>query len=396
MNEHGGSNLYAIAPEHLAGLFAVLALPLLLWLTFRLVHASAARRLPAAVRLRDGYVHAGVVTRAAALLMLVTAVIHLALTLGDAAHTPGLMLLFLANGLCFVALTGLALTWRPWRAPAALLLVATLSAYLITLAAQRGSPDALGIATTLIEVTALGLALLPEAGHERRRRRLLGAASAVIGAMVLTGVMTWIIAFVTAASAEGHTRQSGTEARERRVQALPGMVAGKIPPGPPTPEQQDAAARLLAETNAGIERFRDVAVARAEGYRPDRLGGDTTHWLSRRNEKDGHILDPTRPEGLVYANTSSGPVLLGAVFQMPAGKAGPVVGGSLTVWHKHQNICFSALARTISGIASPFGRCPAGSVMADTPEMIHVWVVPQPGGSFGDLDERWVKEFNKQ
>ena len=396
MHDHPGSNLYTVAPEHTVGLVALLVLPVALWLTFRLIRAGAAAGWPLAAKLEDGYAHATTVTRAAALLLLATAAIHLGLVPGNLAHAPGMALLFLLNGLLFVATAVLAFMWRGWRAASTVLLLVTLFAYLTTLAGQKESPDQLGIATKLVELTALGLVLLPARGRKTRKRRWIGTSGAVVGLTVLTGAVTWIAAFTVPATASGHSHQPGTPAHEHKVKMLPGMVMGKVPPGPPTPEQQQAAARLLAETGAGIERFRDQTMARADGYRPDGLGGDTTHWLSSRNEKDERTLDPLRPEGLVYANTASGSVLLGAVYQMPVGEPGPLVGGSLTAWHKHQNICFSALSRTLSGIASPFGRCPAGSVMLDTPEMIHVWVVPQPGGSFGDLDEQWVKEFNRQ
>jgi hypothetical protein len=396
MHDHAGSNLYAIAPEHMAGLIALLVLPAVLWLAFRLIRAGAAARWPLAARLQDSYAHAPTVTRTAALLLLVAAAIHLGLGFGHLAHARGMAVLFLVNGLLFAATAVLAFTWRRWRAASAVLLLVTLFAYLATLAGQKESPDQLGITTKLVELTALGLVLLPARARQTRRRRWIGTSGALVGLTVLTGAVTWITAFTVPADASDHGHQPDAVAHEHKVKVLPGTVMGDVPAGPPTAEQQEAAARLLAETGAGIERFRDQAVARAEGYRPDGLGGDTTHWLSSRNEKDGRTLDPIRPEGLVYANTASGPVLLGAVYQMPLGEPGPVVGGSLTAWHKHQNICFSALSHTLSGIASPFGRCPAGSVMLDTPEMIHVWVVPQPGGSFGDLDEQWVKEFNKQ
>jgi hypothetical protein len=304
----------------------------------------------------------------------------------------------LADGLLFVATAMLAFVWRGWRIAAAVLLTATVLAYIVQLARLYESADELGIATKLVELTALGLVLVPHAPASRslrRRLRWTAATGGLVSLTVLTGVVTWITAFVVPVEASDHVHAAGAADHRHRVKVLPGLVLGRTPAGPPTPAQEAAAARLLTDTATGIERYRDLEVARADGFRPDGLGGDTTHWLSRRNEKDGRTLDPTRPEGLVYANTKNGPVLLGAVYQMPAGRSGPAVGGALTVWHKHKNICVSAVARTLSGIASPFGRCPAGSVMLDTPEMIHVWVVPQPGGPFGDLDEKWVKEFNR-
>jgi hypothetical protein len=51
---------------------------------------------------------------------------------------------------------------------------------------------------------------------------------------------------------------------------------------------------------------------------------------------DGRVLDPTWPEGLLYAHTAREPVLVAAVYLMNrAGEPGRAVGGCLTHWHVH-------------------------------------------------------------
>jgi hypothetical protein len=83
------------------------------------------------------------------------------------------------------------------------------------------------------------------------------------------------------------------------------------------------------------------------------------------------------------------------MFEMPVvGDPGPAVGGPLTVWHAHDHVCVSLLPPTLSGLVSPFGTCPVGSLTIPvTEEMLHVWTVPGAPNRFGDLDEDWRKRY---
>jgi hypothetical protein len=117
--------------------------------------------------------------------------------------------------------------------------------------------------------------------------------------------------------------------------------------------------------------------------------GPTVHYENKAHEKDGSALDPWRPEGLVYAPTPNGPLLLGAVFKMDrAGQAGPTPAGPIAHWHSHPNLCVSLLNLGLSGIATPGGTCPPGALNVTTPAMLHVWTVDNPGGP-------WVDELDK-
>jgi hypothetical protein len=54
-------------------------------------------------------------------------------------------------------------------------------------------------------------------------------------------------------------------------------------------------------------------------------------------------------------------------------------GGCLTQWHAHTNLCTGGPSGLISGFQT-HGVCPSGENPLMTPEMLHVWQVPVPGG----------------
>jgi hypothetical protein len=79
------------------------------------------------------------------------------------------------------------------------------------------------------------------------------------------------------------------------------------------------------------------------------------------------------------------PILLGAMY-IEGGRAnGPQVGGSLTRWHSHLVVCEDGKP-TIAGFGVQLrGFCnPATWHDRYTAQMLHVWVVPYPGGPFSD------------
>jgi len=163
-----------------------------------------------------------------------------------------------------------------------------------------------------------------------------------------------------------------------------------------TAEQKAAAAQLYAETKAAILPYQDPRKAFADGYRP---GGPSnmpsTHWMNQAYVDAGYVMDPHRPQGLVYANSKHGPVLLGAMFQMKhLGQFGPDPGGPLTAWHQHENICFTPFGFEFS-LMTPFATCPLGAIDLSVAPMLHVWIVDNPkGGPFAvDIDDEVVKSI---
>jgi hypothetical protein len=211
---------------------------------------------------------------------------------------------------------------------------------------------------------------------------------------VLFGVASWISAFA------GHdTHDAGGTAtgagHHHHGQYLARAQAGVIMrPGATgtTAGQQRAAADLVEAVRAAAAKYRDVAVALADGYRPDRRGdGLDLHFENEQRANDGAVLDPSRPEQLVYARAGGRAALLGVVFRMPrADQRGPQIGGATTTWHSH-NICVGPLPPGF-GLVTPYGTCPFLTAEVTLPEMMHVWVVDSPAGPFADSLPKNVAE----
>jgi hypothetical protein len=68
----------------------------------------------------------------------------------------------------------------------------------------------------------------------------------------------------------------------------------------------------------------------------------------------------------------------------------PDIGGPLTQWHIHNNLCFSqdpyvAGSTRVVGVTSEDGPCNFGIKLHANP-MIHVWLTPQACGPFSALE----------
>jgi hypothetical protein len=358
--------MYDIEPTHSVGLFA--GLLGLLVATIGLRVSPAHRRLP-------------ITTQIAAVLMAVTGVIHLALIPQHLTTDPITGILFLFNGVAFIALAAMVRR-RWWRLESAALIVLTVFGYLLYMVFGLEEPDQVGLATKVIEITALGMILVPAPGDRRRRDRswywaLLAAGLPAL--VLLNGTAVWAVAL--------------THPDPRHVHAGALLQSTNAVP---TREQQAAATRLYEETLAAIGPYQDWHRAWAAGYRP---GGSqampSTHWMNQGYVNKGVVLDPKRPQGLVYANTHHGPVLLGAMFQMDrVGEFGPDPGGPLTAWHQHENICFTPFGFEFS-LMTPYATCPLGSVDISASPMLHVWVVDNPQGPFAvDIDSAVVARID--
>ena len=155
---------------------------------------------------------------------------------------------------------------------------------------------------------------------------------------------------------------------------------------PVTAAQQAAADALAAQTIAGLHQFLDIADAEAAGFVPiTPLNLKLVHYANPGWYLDGRVLDPNKPESLMYAIPPTGaPILLGAMFLMENGEPGPQVGGCLTQWHVHDNLCLADQGGRMVGVVDANGQCPAGSSNRVTPEMLHVWGIDVPGGPFSE------------
>ncbi len=152
----------------------------------------------------------------------------------------------------------------------------------------------------------------------------------------------------------------------------------------PTRAEREAGARLINDTRAGAARFQSIATAAVEGYRSAfNPPVQTDHYVNFGYATDGKVLDPAHPEALMYTLTSRGPVLVGVMYLTnKSGDPGPEVGGCLTRWHVHDNLCFAPDTMAISGFTSAPGQCAPGLVHLVPPAALHVWFFDVPGGPF--------------
>lgn len=138
-------------------------------------------------------------------------------------------------------------------------------------------------------------------------------------------------------------------------------------PCAPSDDQVAAADKLVADTTLAVQRFRDPNVAVSLGYRP--LGFEPNgvyHYLNQQYIQDGRMLDPDKPEAILYGRAKDGSLYPVGVMYMTGSvlERGTRIGGCLTPWHRH---------------GFPFARPGETSQ-----EMMHVWTVPVPGGPYAE------------
>jgi hypothetical protein len=149
----------------------------------------------------------------------------------------------------------------------------------------------------------------------------------------------------------------------------------------PTGPQTESAMQLVQTTSSAVAKYKVLSAATADGYVPiTDPRYPVVHYLKYSDMQGKYVLDPNHVQSLVYAFTPYGPVLVAAMYLMPAvGDEGPMPGGCLTQWHAHTNLCTGGPSGTISGFQTD-GVCPSDENPLLTPEMLHVWQVPVPGG----------------
>lgn len=163
----------------------------------------------------------------------------------------------------------------------------------------------------------------------------------------------------------------------------------------PTLEQQEAADQLIEDCERAVAKhgWEDFEKARADGFKlltNDRGG----HYYNLEYVTDDIVLDPERPEFLMYYGTPQGMRLVGFMFYVAElMDRGPQIGGPLTVWHYHlfsRAVCRLGLRRRVRGQdllplaeADERGRCALGVPIHRGPEMLHVWLIDHPLGPFG-------------
>ena len=236
----------------------------------------------------------------------------------------------------------------------------------------------LGIGIGLVVIGLVGAAYTSLPYGVWVRHGLLAGALALI--VVSGDIAGW------AASVERSTSNASTSA----VHSHDGTTTTARQP---TAAELEAAARLVTETKASVARYASLKAALAAGYVPmEPPNIEIVHYVNPAYMVDADILDPQHIQSLIYYNGPHGTMLIGAMYIMPRrGMDGPQIGGPLTQWHQHSNICFD----DTTGIAVAFvhqggdfdsrdksGSCPRGSTNKTTPLMLHVWLIDNPEGPF--------------
>lgn len=189
----------------------------------------------------------------------------------------------------------------------------------------------------------------------------------------------------------GHNHGASAAVPPAAYEAEDGQVDLSGVPGV-TPAQQQRAEALVERTLQRLPQFADAAAAEAQGFRS--IGDGFTgfeHLINWSYIDDDHVLDPDFPESLVYDTRDGGRKLVSAMFMLRPGTTlaqVPDVGGTLTQWHIHDNLCFSddPVAPSVRGVTDADGRCRPPTRKLDPVPMVHVWIVPNRCGPFAALE----------
>lgn len=196
---------------------------------------------------------------------------------------------------------------------------------------------------------------------------LRGAAFTTLAAAAVAGTY-WQIA--TYDEAHQHTHVRGVDLAEA------------------TPEQRAWADDFYRRSLAAALKhgWFDFDTAMAKGFQPDRV--NRTHFPNLEYMFDDVILDPERPEWLVYDQTPDGKVLMALMFfTRTLDEVGPTPGGPLALWHRHP---YSTPYCAVNGLwtigpADRNDQCAEGIPVTRTPEMFHVWFIDHPLGRFTEM-----------
>jgi hypothetical protein len=154
----------------------------------------------------------------------------------------------------------------------------------------------------------------------------------------------------------------------------------------PTPADASAAKDWLARCYEAAERngWHDFEKGIADGF--ERMSRDPYHYRNREFMLDDRVLDPERPEFLMYYPKPDGTQgLAGFMFiTRNLEEHGPQFAGRLTIWHYHVWARPQCVERDVIALdfATRDGACEQGEPRSRSPEMLHTWLIDHPKGPF--------------
>ena len=157
-----------------------------------------------------------------------------------------------------------------------------------------------------------------------------------------------------------------------------------------SPQQQARAENLLAATVMRLPQWSDPAYDTAHGFFSIGDGGTgVEHYVNLGFMADDTILDPDKPESLVFDTRVSPKRLVAAMYMATPGAtlaSVPDIGGPLTQWHIHNNLCFNAQGH-VAGLTRADGSCAGNLQKGPLTPMVHVWIdKAHPCGQFAALE----------
>lgn len=252
-------------------------------------------------------------------------------------------------------------------------------------------PDSAAAALALV-AAAGAVASMARPGLGRRFGTMTSALSGVV--VLVVGAL----GMSAAASPDHHgSGAAGATSVEAQVAAA---VARPYDPALPidlggidgvTPAQQAAAENLISNTLSHLPQYADPTVAEAAGYATIHDGSTGyEHFINAAYQGDGRVLDPDRPESLVYQIIDGERTLVAAMYMAEPGttlETVPELGGPLTQWHVHGDLCFTPPPNSrVAGLTDSNGECAPGLLKPEPVPMIHVWIRPHPCGPFAALE----------
>ena len=148
-------------------------------------------------------------------------------------------------------------------------------------------------------------------------------------------------------------------------------------------DQLAAADAFVAKVKADTAQYTDVRAAMAAGYVQitQDLPGIAAHFEKPAYLSDGDIMDPAKPEFLLYTKRMSGEwQFVGVMFYSEQVTDNPPsFFGPLDAWHLHTDLCFTAGAQVAT--VADASQC-KGLFVAKTAWQLHVWVLPNTNGVF--------------